>query len=238
MIVKVDRVCTADEATQLERHGATHLCCDVDRIAVFDDDRILSPDAALALSAATVHSTFGLRVGPWMDEPNHWLPFIERCGPGFVDVAAPANIDAEFRDGLRKLGIPFGISRLDADHDDDPSWVLSRYEEILSEPAYFQVEALTSMRDSWRFWKDESPRFPDELQIGDVEELARRHPVLIALDFDPSTVLEVLDRIPSARGIALALVDDPERERAVHCHGLEQIRAILGSLSEAGRLGT
>ena len=75
-----------------------------------------------------------------------------------------------------------------------------------------------------------------ELQIADVEELARRHPILIALDFDPSTVLEVLDRIPSARGIALALVDDPERERAAHCHSLEQIGAILASLSEAGRL--
>ncbi len=227
---------TADEAKQLEKHGATHLSCDVDPVPVFEDDRILAPDAALELSAAAERAAFGLRLGTWTEEPNRWLPFIERCGPGFVDIAAPANIDAEFRDRLRKLGIPFGISRLDADHDDDPSWILARYDEIATEPAYFQVEALTSMRDAWRFWKYESPRYPDELQIADVEELARRHPILIALDFDPSNVLEVLDRIPSARGIALALADDPTRERAVHCHGLDQIRAILAALSEAGRL--
>ena len=135
MIVKVDRVCTADEAKQLENHGATHLSCDVDPVPVFEDDRILSPDAVLELSAAAERATFGLRVGMWMAEPNRWLPFIERCCPGFVDVAAPANIDAEFRDRLRKLGIPFGISRLDADHDDDPSWILMRYEDIATEPA-------------------------------------------------------------------------------------------------------
>ncbi len=73
---------------------------------------------------------------------------------------------------------------------------------------------------------NESPNFPDELQLSDIENLGQKSPLLLSLDFNKSNVFEILKSFPSIKGINLIIAEKANRED-IHFFSYQSVLDIL-----------
>jgi len=194
----------------------------------FDDDRAVPVEAAAeigkSLRLATLVAAMDLD-----GDPGRVLRIAGTVGAGLVQSVTGAVPPAEVRAALAGAGIGLVLAGVEIAHDDDPSWVLSRYAEVPGlGTVLFQADVLGEYRDSWRFLREESPAYPEEFQIDDLNELGRDAGLVATLDFTPANVTEIVAALPGIRGIALPLA---EAARAgVHAFGFGDAVAVLRAL--------
>ena len=114
------------------------------------------------------------------------------------------------KEEVKKLaGKDIGIvySGIEASYEDDPSWILSRYiEQENLNTSFYQIDLLGDMKNSWNFFKSESPNYPDELQIKDVIKLGEQFPLILSLDFHKDNILEIITSLHSSKGFSFVTI--------------------------------
>ena len=226
-LINVSRVRSVAEATALEGLGVDLIGVAVDPDPRFDDDRTVTVEEAAAIGARLGRATLivTLRLG----DVAPALRVLGATGARLVEPVAATIPQAKVRSALREAGVGIVYAGIEISHDDDPSWVFSRYADIPDLNAtYFHADVLPEYRDSWAFLRDRSPEYPDEFQIGDLEELATTYPMLVGLDFTPDNIQEIVAGVPSARGLAITLADRATRGDARFHTYAEAVRAIEG----------
>ena len=119
---------------------------------------------------------------------------------------------------------------------DDPSWIVDQY---IVDPeldiSFFQIEVLGELKNAWKFFKEEAPEFiDDELQISDIEEIGRKAPVIITLDYTVDNVLEIIDSIPTIKGICMTISEGTNID-TVHYFNYAAVLEIAKKLELSNR---
>ncbi len=226
-IIKVDRVRSASEAVALEDLGATMIAVDLAVNARFADHRTLTiseaVDVADAVRTATLVAAMDLSNG----DPDNLISLARRVGATLVQPLVNAVPPHAVRLALHKAKIGIIYSGIEISHDDDPTWILSGHDTYPDLNAtMFQVDVFSEYRDAWQFLRDESPEYPEEFQIDDLNHLARDRPILATLDFAPGNVAEILLKLPKITGIAVVLAEHASRTD-LHFHSFPDALEVL-----------
>ncbi len=201
---KVDRVNSVEEALQLQNIGVDIVGISMNSKSFWKDDRLVSRETALAIRKVLDKSKLACEVE--LHSGLFDMSIIDEIGLDYVQVSGNDLISIEFRRQLQAKNIGIIYSGIEASYEDDPSWILSRFEGVPElNAAYYQIDLLGDIENSWEFFKNESPNYPDELQINDIVEIGEKFPVIITLDFDVNNVKEVIKNMPSIQGICMPL---------------------------------
>ncbi|MBW4542938.1 MAG: hypothetical protein KME25_00595 [Symplocastrum torsivum CPER-KK1] len=230
LIKKVDRVSTIEEAIQLQDCGVEIISISISGDPKFNDNRVITEEAAIEIRKMLKTSK---SVAEILIE-NNWnktIDLIEKIGIDYVQPLGNQIPHRDFRKELYKKGIGIIYSNIEASYDDDPSWILSSFvnEDNLNS-SYYQIDLLGNMENSWEFFKEECPKYPEELQIHDINELAKQYPLLITLDYSPDNILEIINLMPNIKGITMVLGDDSLRND-IHYFKYSEVLNILDKLS-------
>jgi hypothetical protein len=233
-LVKIDRVRSVDEAVAVERLGVGMVGVALGPDPRFDDDRAVPVELAAEIGKSLRHATLVAAMDLGGD-PGRVLRIAGSAGAGLVQSGSGAVPPPEVRAALAGAGIGIVYAGIEISHDDDPSWVLSRYADVPDLGAVlFQADVLGEYRDSWRFLLEESPAYPEEFQIDDLNQLGREHDLVATLDFTPANVAEIAAGLPGIRGVALPLGDRAARGD-VHRFTFDEAVAVLTALGGSAR---
>jgi len=230
IIKKVDRVSTIEEAIKLEDLGVEIIGISLSQDPKFNDSRVLSEESASEIievlkSSKSVAEIF------IKDDLNKTIDLIEKLEIDYVQPVGHQIPSIEFRKELSKREIGIIYSNIEASYDDDPSWIFGRFiDEDNLNSSYYQIDLLGDMENSWEFFKEECPKYPEELQIQDINELAKQYPLLITLDYSPENILEIINLMPNIKGITMVLGDDSLRND-IHYFKYSEVLNILDKLS-------
>lgn len=232
MLIKVHRVCSLEEAEQFETLGADLIGVSMAADDHFADERTVGVDVAVKLARQL---TAQLVLEPPRESTGGELVALARkVGARWVQTPFFATPDSPVRAALADAGIGLLVSRLDADYDMDPSWVLGPAEDLgAPSPDLIEVEIIPSFTDSWRFLTKESPQYADELQIADLEGLARTAPLFLSVDFTPGNVSAVRAAIPSARGLSFTLGTLAAGVSRLHVLAPDAVTRLLEAVMES-----
>lgn len=232
-LIKVDRVCSVSEAVTVEEFGSRMVGVALDADPRFADERAVPVELAGEIGKALSRAKFLLEVD-FRDDPIDALRRAEALQPDLVQPITGAVPPADVRAALSRAGIGIVYAGIEIAHDDDPSWVLSRYTDTPDlGAALFQVDVLPEYRNSWEFLRDESPEFEDEFQLDDLNALGRTHQLVASLNFTPQNVPEIIAALPGVHGVALTLADHATRQDLHflrHDAALEVLRALQRSV--------
>ncbi len=229
IIKKIDRVSTIEEATRLEDVGANLIGVPLFKNPRFNDEKIVTEDIAISIRQAlkTAKVVGEVIVGRNFSET---LKLIRKVGVDFVQPIEHEIPPRQFRDELLKDGIGIIYSNIEATYDDDPSWILSRFlNEAELNASYYQIDLLGNVENSWEFLKEECPRYPEELQIKDINDLAKDNSLLITLNYSTDNILEILDYLPNIKGISMVLGNKCQ-ENDIKCFEFTTVLKILNKL--------
>ncbi len=211
-IIKVDRVKSVNEAQTLENLGANLISVSLNRDPRFSDDRTVTIDTAVAIEKTLQSCKY---VGEFIFNGeysfNEFSKIVERVEFDFVQLVGAETLPIDLYKDLETKGIGV-IYCVEASHDDDPAWILSHFTDKEFNVSYFQVDLLPEYLNSWNFLKNESPKYPEELQIEDINQIGEEHPLLISLDYSASNALEILNSMSTIRGISIVLGESALRE--------------------------
>jgi hypothetical protein len=230
IIKKVDRVSTIEEAIKLEDFGVEIIGISLSQDQKFNDSRVLSEESAIEIievlkSSKSVAEIF------IKDDLNKTIDLIEKLEIDYVQPVGNQIPSIEFRKELSKREIGIIYSNIEASYDDDPSWILGRFlDEDNLNSSYYQIDLLGDMENSWKFFKEECPKYPEELQIDDINDLAKEHPLLITLDYSPDNVLEIINFMPNIKGLTMVLGNNSHRND-IHYFQYPEVLNILDKLS-------
>ncbi len=129
------------------------------------------------------------QIRPWgIDFTGHFVPGKENC-------------QALISEGFRLF-----FSNIEASYDTDPSWILSRYEELHGlQNTFFQIDLLEETADAWCILRNEVSDESGELTLRDLDSLSQQHNILLNLNFTSSNIIEIMQTLPSISGIAFSL---------------------------------
>jgi hypothetical protein len=234
-LVKVNRVSTTAEARELERLGAGLIGVSLVADTRFRDRREVGVQQAIEIAGVLERASVVAHLAPDIDA--------EACGPALraagirrIEYAVhPPAVRAVY-ERFRQYGLAIGHCRIVASHDDDPSWILGSAEAPDPRPiAHREVELLPEMDDAWRFLRDSSPAYEDELQIEDIERLAAGDSLFISVGATRDSVVEIVSRLPSITGLSFNLgVSNPQNAIA-HASDIEIVRQVLAALAPLGQ---
>lgn len=155
------------------------------------------------------------RVGLAFDRQS-W--FATRRVPSFTERlrAAPAFIEVDVR-GMRvedmewsSLPSPLRLGGLWADHDEDPAWVESSFEEFSVTGATFVLNLLPSLREPFDYLRHEAGQHEEDLLLSDIQGLCDRFPIVLAADWSGESERRwFLEQIPDAH-LSVYLGLDPD----------------------------
>jgi len=132
-------------------------------------------------------------------------------------------------DCLLSEGFELFFSNIEASYDTDPSWILSRYEELWGlERTSFQVDLLEQTEDAWRILRDEVSDEYDELSIEDINSLSQQHNLVVNLNFTPRNICEIMRCLPRVLGVALSLETCGFRRS----YSLEEVKEIIEAIPQ------
>lgn len=205
-IIKVDRVCSLDEAIMLEKLGVNIIGVFAKKSSLFADDREFGINQIYDLKKALNKAKLCFNISDSDISHAQCIPLIKSLGVDYVQIQGNNLPPREFRNALKQMAIGIIYSQISMSYDDDPSWIVSHFDQIqdLNE-AYFQLELLTDITNSWHFLKNECPQKPDEFQIEDIENLAYQYPCLITLDFNCHNIREIDLRFKNIKGFNFTL---------------------------------
>ncbi len=206
MLKKIDRVSSVKEAFELQNIGI-----DIIGISMYDkpfwgDKRVVDKQTASSIRRVLNKSKLACEIG--IESALCNISFIEEMKFDYVQISDNDFPSLELRQQLQSKNIGIIYSGLVASYDDDPSWILSRYNDVPDlNAAYYQIDLLGDMEDSWEFFKLESPKYPDGLQINDIIKIGEQFPLIITLDFNVDNIRGIIKSIPSIKGIGMPLGD-------------------------------
>lgn len=205
MLYKVHRVMTPDEASHFEALGAELIGVSMAEDDHFADDRTVDADTVAEIERKLIRAE--LIVEPPRDRPdNEVASLANELGAKWIQSPFFAAPSSATRARLAGDDIGLIVSRVAADEDMDPSWVLTPIRD-LGEPSpdLIEIEVVPLLANSWRVITEESPQYPEELQVEDIDDLARQAPLLVSADFTLDNVQDIENSIPHARGLSLTL---------------------------------
>lgn len=225
-IIKIDRVSSLEEAAELQTLGADILTVSFDLDTRFRDTRKISKPVAYSIRECLVSTQLCCELST-IDEDTRLL--VESCGFDWVQVSKMPPLS--FRKQLQALNVGLIYSGIEASYEDDPTWILSSFNnETELGASYFQIDLLADIDNSWFFFKEECPKYPDELQIEDIEQIASRYPLVITLDYSNNNIIEIISRFQKVKGISFTLGTRPTRND-FHWFDYTQLRDILNQVN-------
>ncbi|KHD08375.1 hypothetical protein PN36_33890 [Candidatus Thiomargarita nelsonii] len=233
-IIKVDRVSSVQEATELQNLGVNIIGVSLKSETLFDDKRQVSKEMACSIRECLVSAKLCGEV----DINDDLVTLTRNCGFDLIQCSKTEIPENSIRKVLKELGVGLVYSGIEASYEDDPSWILSHFEkEKELYASYFHVDLLTDIDDSWNFLKKECPKYPDELQIDDINQIASQHPLIITLDFSANNIIEIIESFHKSQGVNFTLGTKPA---LVDFHWLdyaELIKILLVLKQEASKRG-
>ncbi|MBE9040987.1 hypothetical protein IQ235_09360 [Oscillatoriales cyanobacterium LEGE 11467] len=236
-IVKVDRVNSVYEASQLDE-----LCVDIISISIsdsiqFSDRRKVLEKEAIEIQKNLKNAKLCGQISVRDCNTQSCLNFIQNCGLTYVQLPFPEIPPIDFRRTLQELGVGLIYAGIEASYDDDPSWILSRFQDVEAlNTEYFQIEILPVVQNSWSFFKNECPKYPEELQIEDINQIATINPVIISVDFNSDNILEIVKKLNNVRGIGLTLGTLASKQYLPHTlefpQAIELLKTLRSSVGE------
>lgn len=236
-IIKVSRVKSIEEANVLKSLGVDiiGLCVGENYWEIFDDDRFLSIETAYKIINSVENIKFSIEFTS-LFELKKMMEFLSPNKISFMEINKFFN---EQRDLIRKEIKNFKvlISTLQGEHDTPYDLILPYMEgeNTHKESNYlFGIEIMPEYDDSWRQFKEEAHKYPDGLQIAEINELARESNIIISLDFNEDNVLEALEYFPDIYGINFTLSYSIKRVVGImHIHSFEDTIKILTKIKNA-----
>ncbi|WP_373530528.1 hypothetical protein [Nostoc sp.] len=224
-IIKVDRVKSVTEAKELEELGANFISVSLSKDLRFGDERTIDLDTAISIKKHLKVSNY---TGEFLfkDNQNEIIELIKEVGFKYVQFSGYKIPPDDFIDYLKSEEIEIICSGITASHDDDPSWILSHFlEKRELNSVYFQIDLLPEYKNAWKFLKNESPNYPEELQIEDIDQLAQDNKLLITLDYSSHNVLDVISYFANIKGISMILGNSLIED--LHCFDYPEVLGIL-----------
>ena len=228
-ILKVDRVSSIQEAITLEELGANAICVSLAKNVRFDDKRVISLETAIEIKRSLKKAKY---IGE-VDFECNASELIETAKLVGFDILQPNthNIpNIEHIKLLKAEEIRISYSYIEVTHDDDPAWIMKHFENLEELNAmYFQLDVLSEYPDSWDFLKFSSPEYPEEVQIKDINTLAKKWPLIVSLDYSPINIREIVNTLTDIQGINMVLADSSPRQD-IHYLDFASVTEILKAL--------
>ncbi len=226
VLKKIDRVNSAEEAYKFQSMGADIIGISMCEESHWEDDRNVNKEVAKSIKKVLNKSKLACE----LDLNSFNTDIIDEFEFDYIQISNTDLPPIEFRQYLESKNIGIIYSDIVATHDDDPSWILSRYNDVPNlNAAYYQIDLLGDIEKSWEFFTSESPNYPDELQINDIIKIGEQFPLLITLDFDANNIAEIVETIPPIKGICMPLSDWSNRNNIHYFDNLSVIN-ILNNL--------
>ena len=208
-IIKVDRVCSQEEAICLQELGVDiiNFCLMPDYR--FNDSRYVCESAFKEMSSFLQNS----RLCCTLESADISLDLIRDYQLDFIQCPHYISLNSQFIETVKTAGIGIIYSEIRADHDDYPEWIIHFSEEKFIISNYlFHVDVLPDVDDSWNFLQQTSPQYEDIVHIEDLNEIGNEFPILISIDFQPSNIKNILEYLPNIYGISFLLGENPTRD--------------------------
>lgn len=125
----VARVRSAAEAASFERLGAGLIGVTLDPDARFDDARTVTVGEAVEIGTALGSARLVLAANLG-DDLERTRAAVARTGARLVQPVNGLLPPDPVRSALREAGVGIVYGGVEISHDDDPSWVFSRYAEV------------------------------------------------------------------------------------------------------------
>ena len=207
-IIKVDRVQSVSEAIQLEKVGANIIGVSLSKNARFNDNRNITLNTAFSIGQSLTNAKYAIEVDfNW--ELKRIVKLAKELRVDFIQPNDHNIPDAKYIRALAAEGIQIIYPHIEVSHNSDPSWILSRFEgKKQLNAAYFQLDIFSDYSDdAWQFIKYESPEYPEEIQIDDINRLAEQWSLLLCFNYTEGNIIEILDTFSSAKGVSFVLAD-------------------------------
>ena len=228
--IKVDRVNSSKEAKNLEMAGVRIVSVSLIEDPRFSDSRVLSFNEARDVRNVLESAKFCGEIGPEHWSSGDFFSMVKQLGFEYIQISGTRFPNPSLRMKLMKLGIGIIYAGIEVSYEDDPSWILSRFQDEKDiKASFFQLDLLPDMENSWDFLNMECPKYPEELQVRDINDLAIHNPLIVTTDISKGNIKEIADRLPDAQGIYMTLGDIPRRQD-FHWFGLDRVFEILKHL--------
>lgn len=207
-IIRVDRIQSVSEATQLEKAGANIIGVSLVKNARFDDTRNITVDTALSIKQSLSNAKYSGEVDfSW--EVSRIIELTKHLGFDFVQPNDHNVPEPKYIRSLAAEGIQIIYPYIEVSHDSDPSLIFSRFEGKKElNAAYFQIDIFSDYSDdAWKFIQEESPEYPEEIQIEDINQLAEKWSLSIGFNYSESNIIEIYNTFSKAKGINFILAD-------------------------------
>lgn len=212
-IIKVDRVQSVSEAIMLENLGVNLIGVSLANNPRFNDNRVVSKEIAREISKSLQNAKLVGEVD-FCDQNSTVINLARDIGFDFLQPHNHNVPDIADIKILSSENIQMIYSYIEASHDSDPAWILSRFDEnryasreILN-AAYFQIDVFSDFSDdAWNFIKHESPKYPEETQIADINQIAKDWPLLLSFNYSPENICEIINSFSDIKGISMVLAD-------------------------------
>ena len=207
-IIKVDRVQSVSEAIQLEKAGVSIIGVSLSKNARFNDNRDITLDTAFSIEQSLTNAKYAVEIDfNWKLE--RVVKLAKELRFDFIQPNDNNIPDDKYIRALAAKGIQIIYPYIEVSHDSDPSWILSRFEgKKQLNAAYFQLDIFSDYsNDAWKFIQEESPEYPEEIQIEDINQLAKQYPLLLCFNYTEDNITEILNTFSHSRGLSFVLAD-------------------------------
>lgn len=232
LIKKVGRVKSATEAVMLEKLGANLIGCSLSNNFKFKDERVVTEETVLSIQKVLKKAKTFVEIS--IDNSNTYdiIKLAKRLNFDYIQPVGQTIPHLTLRETLSKENIGIIYSNIEVSHDEDPTWILSRYQDEKNVNAsFFQIDLLPEYQNSWEFLNNESPEYPEEIQIEDIKELGIENSLLLTSNFNPDNIFDILEKIPSIKGIGMEIGNTPTRDD-FHYFKYFEVIEILRKLQE------
>ena len=231
--IKVDRVCSVEEAIILRDLGADIIGISLDSQSVFSDHRTVSFKKALSISRKLTRVKTCLILEKGFTPTERFI--LKAAQAKFSYIQIYINLFPEYwpAQEIRDSGLDIIYEGLTANYDDDPSWVVDSFRSDRDFTGVTcQIDLMDGIGDGWNFFTQETPKYPDEeLQIQDVNDICKKTDSFITIDLTPENIHSVLNSFPEALGAYMTLGANPSHN-CVHYFSFDQVVSVLRQLKE------
>ena len=231
LIKKVGRVKSVSEAVTLEKLGANLIGFSLSDNFKFEDERVVTEETVLLIQKVLKKAKIFGEIFIENSDIYDIVKLAKKLNFDYIQPVGQTIPSLTLQETLFKENIGIIYSNIEVSHDEDPTWILSRYQDEKLNASFFQIDLLPEYQNSWQFLTVESPKYPEEIQIQDISELGIDNSLLLTLNFDTNNIFKILNRITSIKGIGLEIGDNPKRDD-FHYFKYSEVIEILSKLQE------
>jgi hypothetical protein len=210
-VIKVDRVNSIEEATELESLGVQIICVEIDPIYTFHDGRKISLDMAHEIRHSLKRSSLCCE---FLDMSKYSFDIIKSLNCKYIQCSRFSIIREDIRQKLASEEIGIIYSDFNISYDHDASWIMTRFEDENPETlnaSFYDIDLINDFEKSWDFFVNECPKHSELLQVYEINELASSYPILVSIDYSTDNITEILNTISNIKGMSFRLGENPQR---------------------------